>query len=86
MTDSIVVRLLIFGVAIVFAADLPAQTSESAASQRAKFNQVFVKTNRPGYRCDSEAGWTRYRILDQETAKETKSALVFCRLRLGTRL
>ncbi|MEC8554117.1 MAG: hypothetical protein VXZ82_03830 [Planctomycetota bacterium] len=43
MTDSIVVRLLIFGVAIVFAADLPAQTSESAASQRAKFNQVFVK-------------------------------------------
>ncbi len=42
MTDSIFVRLLIFGVATVFAADLPAQISESAASQRAKFIKCLI--------------------------------------------
>ena len=43
MSHSDFVRLLVFCIITVFAADLSAQTSGSAASERAKFNQVFVK-------------------------------------------
>lgn len=43
MRHSSFVQLLVLCVVTTMAAELPAQTSESTASQRAKFNQVFVK-------------------------------------------